>query len=212
MPVAKRVLDVVQWRRTPHLRGDLYPLSDQHHHRRYGCDCRLGRLLVCAVPPCLAPAYLRVAIFISLLRHPIRIVGEYLIRKFDAELKADIEGGVEWQARMRSLVAVLLVSFAVLLVSFARGFMLYTSSLVLCPYTVCPPQKKLNIRDGIDHAKNRALVRHSWQWNEELNGWRERRLKQKSRFEPVHLLWIISCADEPLYGCFLAHVNALSRK
>jgi hypothetical protein len=43
-------------------------------------------------------------------------------------------------------------------------------------------QKKLDEKDGIDRKKNIQQVRHSWQWNEELKGWRERKAKAKERF------------------------------
>jgi hypothetical protein len=71
-----------------------------------------------------------------------RCVGEYLIRRFDMELKADIQEGERWQ-------------------------------------------KKLDEKDGIDRKKNIQQVRHSWQWNEELKGWRERKAKAKQRFSVV---------------------------
>ena len=67
-----------------------------------------------------------------------RVGGEFMIRKFDLELAADLAGGRE-------------------------------------------RQKRMNKRDKIDIDAIVKSVRHSWQWNDELEGWKERRNMQKER-------------------------------
>jgi hypothetical protein len=70
-----------------------------------------------------------------------RVGGEYVVKAFDDDLKADLAAGRERQAKM-------------------------------------------NKRDGIDLKKITSDVRHSWQWNDELSGWKERKELQKKRCVP----------------------------
>ena len=41
-------------------------------------------------------------------------------------------------------------------------------------------QERLNKRENFDLKARIADVRHSWRWNDELNGWQERTAEQKT--------------------------------
>lgn len=56
-------------------------------------------------------------------------------------------------------------------------------------------QERINKREGFDLKARIANVRHSWQWNDELNGWQERASEQKS-------VWLSSLTARA-YGFYL---------
>ena len=65
-------------------------------------------------------------------------------------------------------------------------------------------QVRMNKRDKIDIDAIVKSVRHSWQWNDELEGWKERRNLQKERYPcPCTARCYLVCvfASQPVYAC-----------
>jgi hypothetical protein len=118
-----------------------------------------------------------------------RVGGEFVIRSFDVELQEDIKSGRERQQRMNKRDKIDVDAIVVRMpcaVSFrpspslspfspagVRRALLFLAPEVPLPamhlHVPCPgcPQKS---------------VRHSWQWNDELEGWKERKNLQKERW------------------------------